>query len=249
MGPAPRLALRLAYLGADFAGWQRQRGQRTVQGEVERGLSQLYQAPIALTGAGRTDAGVHADGQVAHFDQPHPIPPYGVGRALGGLLPDDVKVLRVWPVPAAFHACRSATGKRYRYRLTTGVATPWEALRRAQLPGTLDAELMRVCLDQALGEHDFAAFALAGHSGHGARGTRRRLAQARVTTRGRRFDIVLVGDGFLRGMARRLVGATVEVALGRQPVAWFGNLLSGHGARPPAPTAPAHGLTLERVLY
>jgi tRNA pseudouridine38-40 synthase len=245
-----RLALRLAYLGATFAGWQRQPGKRTVQGVLEAALTTLYGQPVQVVGAGRTDAGVHAAGQVAHFDAPLPIPPAGVVRALAGLLPPEVRVMRAWTVGASFHARRAALAKRYRYRIAWRQSLPpWEALRRWAVPHKLDPAAMRACLIALVGEQDFAAFAISGHSGRGARGTVRTITMARLVCRGRRGDVVLVGDGFLRGMARRIVGALVEVGRGAQPPEWINALLTDPRTRPPAPTAPAHGLTLEHVLY
>lgn len=245
-----RLAVRIAYLGGGFAGWQHQPGARTVQGVLEQALAALYGRPVKVTGAGRTDAGVHAAGQVAHFDPPLAIPPTGVTSALNSLLPGDVRVLRALPVPEQFHARRSASGKRYRYRLAWGpTLPPWEAQRRWLVAIPLEGALMAVALAAVEGEHDFAAFALSGHSGHGPRGTVRVVASARLLLRGRRLDLVLVGDGFLRGMVRRIAGALVEVGRAARPPAWFASLLDDPGTRPPAPTAPPHGLTLERVFY
>ena len=242
--------MRIAYLGGGFAGWQRQPGVRTVQGVLEQALAALYGRPVKVTGAGRTDAGVHAAGQVAHFDPPLSIPPTGVANALNSLLPADVRALRAWPVPEGFHARRSACGKRYRYRVAWGGALPpWEAQRRWLVAAPLQGAPMAAALAAAQGEHDFAAFALSGHSGHGPRGTVRVVTTARLRLRGRRLDLVLVGDGFLRGMVRRLAGALVEVGRAAQPPAWFVSLLEDPDTRPPAPTAPAHGLTLEHVWY
>jgi tRNA pseudouridine38-40 synthase len=242
--------VKVAYLGASFAGWQRQARARTVQGVLENALETLYGQPVTVVGAGRTDAGVHAAGQVAHLVPPRSIPPRGVARALNSLLPEDVRVLRAWVVPEAFHARRSALGKRYRYRLAWGATLlPWEAQRRWQVSYPLDTAAMATTLGCVPGEHDFAAFALSGHSGHGARGTVRVLTRAHLSHRGRRLDIVLEGDGFLRGMVRRIVGALVEVGRGAQDSAWFAALLRDPLTRPAAPTAPAHGLTLERVFY
>lgn len=246
----PRLAVTLAYLGGSFAGWQRQPRTRTVQGVLEQALETLYRRPVSAVGAGRTDAGVHAAGQVAHFDPPLAIPPAGVADALNSLLPGEIRVLRAWVVPAGFHARRSALGKRYRYRLACGATlSPWEALRRWHVGHTLDPWAMTNSLASVPGERDFAAFALAGHAGHGARGTVRTVTSARLVVRGRTLDVVVEGDGFLRGMVRRIAGALVEVGRGTQPGAWFADLLIDPGTRPPAPTAPAHGLTLERVVY
>ncbi len=250
MDRPPRIALELAYLGGAFAGWQRQPGAPTVQGELERALAELYRRPVRAVGAGRTDAGVHAAGQVAHFEPPLAIPRLGIVRALNGSLPAQVRVLRAWPVPPSFDARASARGKRYRYRLAWArTLPPWEAQRRAWVPYALDPEAVAAASTSILGEHDFAAFALTGHAGHGRRGTVRTVTGVRVHRRGLRFDLVVEGDGFLRGMVRRIAGALIEVGRGAQREAWFASLVGEPATRPPAPTAPAHGLTLERVFY
>jgi tRNA pseudouridine38-40 synthase len=250
MPTAPRLILRVAYLGGGFAGWQRQPGARTVQGDLEDALERVYRVPVALRGAGRTDAGVHAAGQVAHLDPPFAIPPAGLRAALNRLLADDLRVVAARRAPPGFDARRSARAKRYRYRLAWGdPLDPWEALRCWQLPARPDLARMRRALAATVGTRDFAAFASSGHSGTGARGTERTIFAARLAVRGRHAAVVLDGDGFLRGMARRIVGALVEVGRGAQPAAWFAALVRDPRTAPPAPTAPAHGLTLERVVY
>jgi len=246
---ALRIALRVAYLGAGFAGWQRQRGLRTVQGELEKATAALCGGPVRVVCAGRTDSGVHATGQVCHLDTPVPIPPANVAAALNPLLPPDIRVMRAWRASPSFHARRAALGKRYRYRLAWGPVEPWVTQRCWVLPHPPRVEDMSEALACLPGEHDFAAFALSGHAGTGARGTTRTIFTARLVHRGRRLSVVLEGDGFLRGMARRIVGALVEVGRGAHPPAWFAELLGSPTTRPPAPTAPAHGLTLERVLY
>lgn len=246
----PRFKMQIAYLGTHFAGWQKQKNARTVQGELEKALAGLYRQPIPTVGAGRTDAGVHAEGQVAHFDPPLPIPPPGVLPAINGLLPWDVRVLRVAPVSSSFHARRSAVGKRYRYRLAWGrVLPPWEGLRRLWLPRMPNLEMLTAALRLFSGEHDFLRFSLSGHAGHGKRGTVRTLFVAALTCGQGKADILFEGDGFLRGMVRRLVGAALEVAQGRHKLSWLEDLLAGKASLPPAPTAPPHGLTLERVFY
>lgn len=240
----------LAYLGGGFSGWQRQPASRTVQGELEAGLARLYGKPVATVGAGRTDSGVHATGQVAHADLPPHIPTTGIRSALNSLLPSDLRILSVRRQGPSFHALSSARGKRYRYRLAWGVPLdPWDGLRTWCLPTKPDLAVVQRCLKLFVGTHDFRSFALSGHSGTGARGTSRTLAAARLTHRGRRAALVVEGDGFLRGMVRRIVGALAEVGRGAADEAWVRQLLSGSGARPPAPTAPALGLTLERVFY
>jgi tRNA pseudouridine38-40 synthase len=246
----PRLALRLAYLGTSFAGWQAQTRQRTVQGELERALARLYGEPIRAVGAGRTDSGVHAAGQVAHFDTPCRIPPAGVRAALNTMLPDDLRVLQVWVPAAGFHARHDAVGKRYRYQLAWGrVLTPWEGQRSWCVPQALTAATMVRAAQALVGTYDFAAFACSGHTGTGRRGTTRTLHRVAVCGRGRRLAIIVEGDAFLRAMVRRLAGALVEVGTGAQPPGWIGALIANPATLPPAPTAPACGLTLEKVFY
>jgi tRNA pseudouridine38-40 synthase len=193
---------------------------------------------------------VHAAGQAAHLDAPFLIPPAGLTRALNGILPADLRVLSCRRVPPGFHACLDCAAKRYRYRFAWGGALdPWEGLRRWELPIEPDLGVMRSCVRILPGTHDFAAFALSGHAGHGARGTRRTIFAARLGGAPRHADLVVEGDGFLRGMVRRIAGALVEVGRGAREVSWFEDLLDDRAAKPPAPTAPAHGLTLERVFY
>ncbi len=250
MGAPYRLVIRIAYLGGGFAGWQRQPDRPTVQAAVEGALGRLFGTTIRITGAGRTDAGVHAAGQVAHFDPPFAIPPRGVVAALNGMLPPDVRILACRPAPPGFHARRSAAGKVYRYRLAWGPPLPpWDAQRTWLLPGRPDLGAMRRALAFTVGTHDFAGLALSGHSGTGARGTTRTVRTAVVASRGRRAALTVTGDGFLRGMVRRLAGAAVEVGRGARGPEWLDALLQDPSTRPPAPTAPAHGLTLERVVY
>jgi tRNA pseudouridine38-40 synthase len=250
VGEKVRYLARVAYLGGGFAGWQKQPTARTVQGELERGLERVYGLPVRTVGAGRTDAGVHASGQAVHFDAPPHVPPQGLRAALNGLLPNDLKVLAVRRTAVTFHALNDARSKRYRYRLAWGAPLdPWEALRTWELPARPDVPAMRTGLASLPGDHDFAAFALSGHSGTGARGTVRRISEARLIVRGRHAHVVLEGDGFLRGMARRIVGALVEIGRHAQDPDWLVVLLSAPKAGPPAPTAPPHGLTLERVRY
>lgn len=245
-----RLALTVSYLGGGFCGWQRQQHGRTVQGELEAALGRLYGEPVSVTGAGRTDAGVHARGQVAHFDVPDRIPVSGVRSALNAMLAADVRVLGVRRVPRSFHARTGALAKRYAYRLAWGgPLPPWEGQRCLLLPRRPDLAAIDRCLAQTTGTHDFVAFALSGHAGLGLRGTVRTLATATLFVYGRRATVVFEGDGFLRGMVRRLAGALVEVGRKAQPEAWFSSLIGATPGGPPAPTAPAHGLTLERVLY
>ncbi len=245
-----RIALTVAYLGGGFSGWQKQADRRTVQAELERALERVCGRPIAVSGAGRTDAGVHATGQVAHCDAPAGIPARGLRAALNAVLPADVRIMLARRVRETFHARHGAAGKRYRYRLACGVTLePWEALRTWAVPYRLDLDAMRRAAATLAGTHDFTAFALSGHSGTGRRACVRTVHGVAIRRHGRRLAIVVEGDGFLRGMVRRIAGALVEVGRGAGTPEWIGGLLADPATRPPAPTAPAHGLTLERVSY
>jgi tRNA pseudouridine38-40 synthase len=245
-----RTVLVVAYLGGGFSGWQTQAGRRTVQAELERALERLCGRAVTVTGAGRTDAGVHAAGQAAHCDVPARIPVAGLRAALNALLPPDVRVLRARRVAPDFHARRDAKAKRYRYRLAWGATLePWEALRTWEAPFRLDVAAMRDAARSLAGTHDFSSFALSGHSGTGRRGCVRTVRAVALRQCGRRLAIVVEGDGFLRGMVRRIAGALVEVGRGARPGSWIAALLADDATRPPAPTAPPHGLTLERVVY
>ena len=244
-----RRRLEISYLGTHFEGWQAQDvartgsgPPRTVQLVVEEALSKMHGAPVRVHAASRTDAGVHAEGQVAHFDVPPGgplVPPEGLRRGLNTLLPWDVRVEGAAEVASAWHARFEALGKRYVYRLRRGDhLPPFEGLREALASPRLDLRAMRSAAARLVGRNDFAPFGLAGAP---RRTTVRTLARLDVEERGAVVVVTAVGDGFLRGMVRRLVGTLVEVGLGRTD--------AGEAFRRPGPTAPARGLTLERVFY
>ncbi len=243
-----RLRLDVSYLGTRFEGWQAQepprggREPRTVQGVLELALSGLLGTPLRLHGAGRTDAGVHAEGQVAHVDlaeRAPAIPPGGRLRALNGRLPEDVRVTDVAAVPPGWHARFSASGKRYRYRLRRGLFLPPHAgLVEALAHERLDVAAMREAARRLVGRRDFARFALAGGA---ARTTVRTLALLTIEEEGPVLVVTAEGDGFLRGMVRRLVGTLREAGRGR--------IRPDEAPERPGPTAQARGLTLVRVFY
>ena len=246
--PATRFRIELAYRGAAYAGWQRQANARAVQQVVEEALADLAGALVAVVGASRTDAGVHARGQVAHVELERPLPPAALVFGLNHRLPDDIRVLTAALVPEAFHARRCAAAKEYRYRLVRApVLDPFIAPFAVMAPRRLD----RVALDAATrtfaGTHDFAAFALAGGSHtHSVR----TVFLAEWHESASELALHIVGDGFLRGMVRGLVGTLLEVGVGRRTPTEFAALLAGGVGRGAAgPTAPAHALTLERVFY
>jgi tRNA pseudouridine38-40 synthase len=255
-GPEPRRAegpalrrwrLDVGYDGTDFSGWARQPGRRTVQAEVEAALATVLRldGPPASTAAGRTDAGVHATGQVAHVDLPdrHPSPP--VRRMLNAVLPPDVRVFRARPVPPSFDARFAALSRSYVYRVAEEVADPLRRRDTLVHPHRLDIPAMASALDGLLGKHDFAAFC---RRRPGA-STIRRLLAGHVRRRGGVVEIGLTADAFCHSMVRSLVGALLAVGDGRRPVGWPAGLLASTRRHPAVAVAPAHGLTLVSVRY
>lgn len=240
----------LAYDGTDFRGWQAQRpdGGRTVQGELEGALSRLAGGTrVAASGAGRTDTGVHALGQVASFELPRILAPDDLARALNGLLPADVRVLAAATAPAGFHARRSATGKLYRYVLDTGGVQPPQRRRfAAHVPFALDQERVREAALLYLGRHDFASLASAGGS---VKTTERTVRRSAVAFEGDTMTYEVEADGFLRKMVRSLVGGLIAAGRGALDGGALRKALEvrDRGAWPPP--AAACGLTLVRVDY
>jgi tRNA pseudouridine38-40 synthase len=244
-----RLRIDLSYDGTPFAGWARQPGQRTVQGEVEDALMRVSRLPaVRLTVAGRTDAGVHAVGQVAHVDIPDDVPLGGLARRLNGVLDRAVRVLALAPAPAGFDARFSALSRRYAYRISDAPygADPLRRHDTLAWPRPLDPAPMRLAALALLGEHDFAAFC---RRREGATTVRTLL---RLDVR-RDADGVLVADveadAFCHSMVRALVGALAAVGEGRQRPEWVPRVLTRAARDPGVTVLPAHGLTLLEVRY
>ncbi len=243
----PNLRVVLEYDGRAFHGWQRQPGLRTVQGVVEAAVSSIAGRPVKVAGAGRTDRGVHALGQVASFTTDRVLPAESWRRALNALLPPDVAAREVKPVPDGFHARRSARGKLYRYRILTGeTRSPLEAGRCWHVRHPLDLRAMRRAARALLGRRAFDSFALAGH---GRRNTVREIRAIRLARRGEWLTIEIEANGFLWGMARAIVGTLVEVGRGKTPAGRIPDILEARNRSAAGPAAPPEGLFLVRVLY
>jgi tRNA pseudouridine38-40 synthase len=248
-----RLRLDIGYDGSAFAGWARQPGQRTVQGAIEEALGRILRLdpPPSLTVAGRTDAGVHARGQVGHVDVPaaaYDPMAATLRRRLRGVLPADVRVSRVAPAPDGFDARFSALARGYAYRVCDDPAGV-EPLRRHQVlpsPRPLDLDRLNAAGAELLGEHDFAAYC---RRRDGAT-TIRRLLRCDWERPERHLLVATVeADAFCHSMVRALVGALLAVGDGRKPVDWPARVL-GRGVRDSAVhVAPAYGLCLEVVRY
>jgi tRNA pseudouridine38-40 synthase len=239
--------LTLSYRGERYAGWQRQTNALAVQQVVEEALAGLVGRPVTVGGASRTDAGVHARGQAAGLVLDDPFPETGLVHGANHRLPSDIRVLAARRMPDGFDARRHAGAKEYRYRLRREpVLSPLDAPFAVRADPDLAVGAMAEAVAHLPGRHDFSAFALAGGS---HRQPFRRVLEAEWIETGPELELRVVGDGFLRGMVRGLVGTLLEVGAGRRSPAGFAALLEGGRREAAGPTAPAHGLVLERVIY
>jgi tRNA pseudouridine38-40 synthase len=251
---ARTIRLTLAYDGTAYVGWQRQPNGTSIQALLEQALEPIEGAAVAVTGSGRTDAGVHALAQVASCRLTHPIVTAALVRALNARLPDDVRVLDGAVAPDGFNARFSATGKSYRYRvLAQPLGDPFERHYTWHVPQALDLAAMEAALAPLRGEHDFATFQGAGSD---AASTVRRIDEAAVEQElplsGRETSVVALrftATGVLRHMVRNLVGTVVEVGRGRRPPDSVGRALAARDRAAAGVTAPPQGLFLVRVTY
>lgn len=242
---ARRVAFRVEYDGTDFHGWQRQSGQRTVQGVLEASLLDVLGEHCIVDGASRTDAGVHARDQLAAARLAHPIAPSSLVKALNRKLPTDVAVRDAFEAPPEFAPRFESGGKRYVYRvLCGGERRPlwdrfaWRVLR------PLDVDAMMRAGHALVGTHDFTSFAASDGSHNSAV---RSLYTIELRADGPQLDVTFVGSAFLKQMVRNLVGTLVEVGQGKRAPDSMAAILAARDRRTAGATAPALGLTLERV--
>jgi tRNA pseudouridine38-40 synthase len=263
------LKLTLAYDGTDFAGWQVQPGRRTVQATLEAALQTITGEDLRAIASGRTDAGVHALGQVVSFRTECRLPPDVFRRALNGNLPHDMHVREVREAPEGFHAIRDAVGKRYRYVIQDGPQPDLFARNYVwRLPFTLDAAAMHAAAQLLLGTHDFSSFEASGAprqssvrtvtdifaerreekwSPHAPREAT--VSRSETTTLAGRIVIEVAANGFLYNMVRNIVGALFEIGRGTHPPAWLAEVLAAQDRQVAYPTAPPQGLFLVEVQY
>jgi len=268
------LKLTLAYDGTDYAGWQVQRASTqhsahstqkpTIQGTLEKVLGQILQEPVRVVGSGRTDAGAHAEAQVAHIrirsattasadgrrrssGGRSMMPADALRRAANALLPPDIVVTKVAEAPADFHARFDARHKRYRYRLVNGpVVLPFERRCVHQIRSPLNLALMRREAAALVGRHDMRAF---HKTSRPVRDTRRRISELSIRRRGDHVTLEIEADGFLHTMVRTIVGTLLDVGRGRRPPGTMAALLKRRDRRAAGPSAPAKGLCLVAVRY
>jgi len=235
----------LSYDGTDYFGWQRQPGKCTIQGLVEDAVERLAGKKIAVHGAGRTDAGVHALGQTAGFKAAQRLGEAELLKALNGILPRDVRVLSVTTVPAAFHARKSAVGKVYQYRIvTTPIVSPFDLRYVHHWTYPHDARLMKKAAALFIREADFTGF-----SSNRDRSPVRRVTRSDLRRTGGELIYTIEADGFLRYMVRTIVGTILEVGRGRLPLDGIEETFARKSRSSGSPTAPARGLCLIEVKY
>lgn len=249
-GGLVRVRLDIAYDGTHFSGWATQPARRTVQSTLTDGLATVLRVPVALTVAGRTDAGVHATGQVAHLDVATETWRAASGslvRRLAGVLPEDLRVSAASVAPPAFDARFSALWRRYSYRLTDEAmgALPLRRFDTVSWPRTLDMAAMARAALLLLGEHDFAAYCRRREGATTIRG----LQMFEVARVGGVIEFTVTADAFCHSMVRSLVGALIAVGEGRRVEEWPAELLARTERANDVPVAPARGLTLVAVGY
>ncbi len=242
-----RYRLDVAYHGRDFHGWQRQPDLRTVQGELETWVGRFlgHDPPPAIIGAGRTDAGVHAERMPAHFDWPHVIDTESFARRLRVAMPHDLALQQLHHVSDGFHARYSAKSRRYSYQIHLG-ANPFGRDRRWEIYRALDRSALETCAARILGKHDFSGFC---RSASRRENNRCEVSESSWRFEDRLFTYSICADRFLHEMVRLLVGTYVAAASGRWGPDRVSEILRTGDVRLCGDTAPAHGLTLTEVAY
>lgn len=236
-----------AYDGGAFDGWQSQTSGNAIQDVIEWRLRDIFKRDVRIHGSGRTDAGVHAHGQVFHFDAPWPHGPEKLRAALQAGLPRAIQIKSARRVAPDFHARFSAKGKIYRYHIFLGQPDPFAASYCWGIDRSLDWRAMRQAARALRGRHDFRVFAAVG--GAERENTVRNLRRLDLVRRGRRATLTFEADGFLYKMVRSLVGALVNVGLGKLALADVASLLQSARRPPAVQTAPPQGLFLVKVIY
>jgi tRNA pseudouridine38-40 synthase len=242
--------LTISYDGTRYSGWQVQPNGSSIQECIQSKLGLLTGTATGVTGAGRTDAGVHANGQVAHFTCERTLDLYTLKRGLNGLLPKDIRIKDASEVPLSFHARYSAISKSYHYHLhLDAVEDPFHRLYRWHLFQKVDIALLRGALSHFVGTHDFSAFANEAHRGSAARDAVRTIQRLELVMQEGGVRLEFTGDGFLYKMVRNIVGTLVEIASGKRPEDDIPRLLASKQRTLAGRAAPPHGLFLVGVEY
>jgi len=241
------IKLTIAYDGTDYNGWQLQKNGRTIQAEIEKAIEKTFGEKCRVYGAGRTDSGVHAKGQVAHFKSKVKLPVKKIPFVLTALLPQDIQVVRAEEVPLNFHSQFDAKLKHYEYHIfCSKVRDPFLGRYAYRVPYELNVSLMKRELRVLKGEHDFKSFQAADKR---ARSSIRKIYSARVKSRGQSIVIDIVGGGFLYNMVRNISGTLIEIGRGYFPPGSMKKILGEKDRTSAGPTVPSKGLFLVKVKY
>lgn len=245
-----KIKLIIAYDGTKYSGWQIQTNALSIQECLEKALSIVLRQPVLLIGSSRTDAGVHALGQTAHFTTLSTLDGKRLVLSVNALLPLDIRVVAAYDVAADFHARYDAKAKIYHYRLHLGgTRDPFKALCSYHIPYPLDLGLLQSATKYFIGTHDFTAFTNQAHQGPASKNGVRTLYRLSLLEEEGGVRLEFEGDGFLYKMVRNIVGTLIEVARGKIEKDQVPNILHSFDRRQAAMTAPPHGLCLKDVLY
>lgn len=247
MRMARNIKLTIEYDGTDYHGWQSQDNALSIQSVITDAIEKIAGEKVKLYGSGRTDAGVHAFGQVANFHTKCGIPVGKIPAALNSILPDDIVIKNAEEVSRSFHSRYSCRGKTYRYViLNSPMPSAFMRNKVAHFPHALDIEAMREACGYLCGTKDFSAFCAAGSS---VKDFTRTITAADIKKKGDIIEFTVTGNGFLRNMVRIIVGTLIEVGRGKMSPEEFGAVIDSRNRKNAGMTMPAHGLYLEEVFY
>jgi len=244
--PKRNIKLVIHYDGTAYHGWASQPGMATIQGTIEEAIGKLTGETIKVNGSSRTDAGVHAMGQVANFKINSPVPTENFAKALNNLLPGGLTIARAEQMPDGFDAISDTVEKRYDYLINTGLIRPVLVRNQWHRPGVLDVGKMNTAAGLLVGTHDFKSFASAADQ---RESSVRTITQCQVQQDGDLVTISVQADGFLYNMVRNIVGTLVEVGRGRWEAEIIATILEAKDRKAAGPIAPACGLCLLKIFY
>lgn len=241
-----RIKCIVTYDGTNFSGFQRQLKQRTVQGEIEKVLKTIHKEPVTIQSSGRTDANVHALGQVFHFDSPLDILPYNWKRAMNSILPKDIHIKEVEITDEDFHARFSAVIKEYRYYISLDEYNPIRCNYVCFINRKINVEKMKEALALFVGTHDFTSFSSGQHKD---KNKVRTIKEAILNINDKELEFIFIGDGFLRYQVRIMMGTIIEIGLGKKELDVIPYLFNHHERAKARYTAEPQGLYLYKVTY
>ncbi len=242
--------MTVVYDGTNYGGWQNQPNSTSIQSLIEKALFTLYKQDITVIGSGRTDAGVHALGQIAHFTLPLEADLYKLGHSLNGLLPKDIRITNMEQSPLNFHARYDATGKIYHYHLHLDkVLNPFTRLYSWHVPHRVNRQTLQDAAQIFVGTHDFRAFANESHKGAASKNSIRTIQRLDILEEDGGVRLEFEGDGFLYKMVRNITGTLMAVCAGHIDIASLKNLLLTKDRQKTGNTAPPQGLFLMKVFY